>query len=329
MSSMKTLLSVAGALLVSSIMFTPMAQAATYQLAENQPPEYPTTIGDREFAKLVKERTNGRIVIDVYDSAQLFDEKSSIEALQMGGLAFTRVNAQPLAEFTKILGVLSLPYVFRDEDHLWKVLNGPVGEELFVEMESNGIIGLAYYDSGSRHFYNNKREIKTPADMKDLKIRVQQSKLMTGLVASLGASATPMAYGEVFTGLQSGVIDGAENNWPSYFSTSHYEVAPFYTLDFHTRTPEILCMSKAVWSKLSADDRKIVKEAAIESQAKQREAWKTYEAKAMQAIRDSGKVTITEVTDFTPWKEAVKSVYEETDLGPKKAAFLKKIADVQ
>lgn len=329
MSYMKALFSVAGALLISGIIFTPMSQAATYQLAENQPPEYPTTIGDREFAKLVKERTDGRIAIDVYDSAQLFDEKSSIEALQMGGLAFARVNAQPLSEFTRILGVLSLPYVFRDEDHLWKVLNGSVGEELFAEMESNGIIGLTYYDSGSRHFYNNKREIKTPADMKNLKIRVQQSKLMMGLVGALGASATPMAYGEVFTGLQSGVIDGAENNWPSYFSTSHYEVAPFYTLDYHTRTPEILCMSKAVWSKLSVEDRKIIKEAAIESQAKQREEWKAYEAKAIKAIRDSGKVTITEVTDFTPWKEAVKPVYDETDLGPKKNAFLKKIADIQ
>ena len=165
--------------------------------------------------------------------------------------------------------------------------------------------------------------------MKGLKIRVQQSKLMMGLVESLGASPTPMAYGEVFTGLQSGVIDGAENNWPSYFSTSHYEVAPFYTLDSHSRTPEVLCMSKAVWDTLSADDQKIIKQAAMESQATQRKAWKEYEAKSIEAIKKSGKVKVTEVTDFGPWQEAVKKVYDSVDLGPRKDEFIKKIRDAK
>ena len=305
------------------------AATTVYQLSDNQPGDYPTTIGDNEFAKLVGERTDGRIKIDVYHSAQLFDEKSAIETAQMGGLAFCRVNAQPLSDFTPALGVLSLPYIFRDEDHLWKTLNGPVGEDLLKEMEANGLVGLTYYDSGSRSFYNSKREVKSPADMKGLKIRVQQSKLMMGLVEALGASATPMPYGEVYTGLQSGVIEGAENNWPSYYSTSHYEVARFFTLDHHTRTPEVLCMSKAVWDSLSDADKKIVKDAAMESQAVQRKAWKEYEEKSIKAIRDGGKNTITEVTDLSEWQKAVQPVYSTIDLGPKRDEFIKRIQEVK
>lgn len=307
----------------------PAHAAVVYQLSDNQPGDYPTTIGDLKFAELVAQRTNGRIKIDVYHSAQLFDEKSAIETAQMGGLAFCRVNAQPLSDFTKALGVLSLPYLFRDENHLWKVLNGPVGEELLKEMEANGLIGLTYYDSGSRSFYNSKRVVKTPADMKGLKIRVQQSKLMMGLVEALGASATPMPYGEVYTGLQSGVIEGAENNWPSYYSTSHYEVARYFTLDHHTRTPEVLCMSKVIWDKLSAEDKKIIKQAAMESQAVQRKSWKEYEAKSIAAIKAGGKNTITELADLSAWQKAVAKLYTTLDLGPKRDDYVKRIQAVK
>lgn len=308
---------------------TPVQAAVVYQLSDNQPGDYPTTIGDLKFAELVNQRTNGRIKIDVYHSAQLFDEKSAIETAQMGGLAFCRVNAQPLSDFTKVLGVLSLPYLFRDEVHLWKVLNGPVGEALLKEMEANGLVGLVYYDSGSRNFYNSKRVIKTPTDMKGLKIRVQQSKLMMGLVEGLGASATPMPYGEVYTGLQSGVIDGAENNWPSYYSTSHYEVARYFTLDHHTRTPEVLCVSKAVWDKFSTEDKKIIKQAALDSQAIQRKAWKEYEAKSIKAINASGKNTITELTDLSAWQKTAMPLYKTLDLGPKKDDYVRQIQAVK
>lgn len=318
------------AFMVSFLAATFSAQAGTvYQLAENQPPDFPTTVGDRKFAELVKERTGGRIQIDVYDSAQLFDEKSAIEAAQMGGLAFTRVNAQPLSDFTPALGVLSLPYIFRDEDHMWKVLNGPIGEELLGMMADNGMIGLTYYDSGARSFYNSKRAVRTPDDMKGLKIRVQQSKLMMGMVQALGASPTPMSFGEVFTGLQSGVIDGAENNYPSFYTTSHWEVARYYTLDQHTRTPEVLLMSRAVWESLSPEDQKIVKEAAMESQLTQRESWNAYVEKSRQIILDSGKVTVIEIEDLKPWQDAVQGLYTEMDLGPRRDEFVKRIADTK
>jgi tripartite ATP-independent transporter DctP family solute receptor len=285
-------------------------KALVLKLAEVHPPDYPTTIGDKEFAKIVGEKTNGRIKIEVYPGGQLGDEKSVIEAVQMGGIAATRVSSQPLAEFQKKLGVLSLPYLFDSEQHLWKVLNGPIGEELLDTLKDSKMIGLTYYDSGARSFYNSKREVKTPADMKGLKIRVQQAQLMVGLVESLGASATPMAYGEVYSGLQTGVIDGAENNWPSYYSTSHYEVAKYITLDEHVRNPEILLMSKAVWDKIGDADKKIIKEAAVASQKVQIEAWKTYEKKSIDAIKAKGNV-ITEVKDVKAWQDAVKPVYDK------------------
>lgn len=286
------------------------AKPIVLKLAENQPDDYPTTIGDKEFAKIVSEKTKGRIKIEVYAGGQLGDEKSVIEAIQMGGIDLARVNAQPLSDFSKKLRVLSLPYLFRDEAHLWKTLDGQVGEELLTSLKDSKMIGLAYYDSGARSFYNSKREVKVPEDMKGLKIRVQQSELMMDLVKSLGASPTPMAYGEVYSGLQTGVIDGAENNWPSYFSTSHYEVAKNYTLDYHTRTPEVVIASKAVWDKLSAEDQKILKEAAKASQEVQKKSWKAYENKSIEAVKAKGN-KVTEVTDYKAWQDAVKPMLEK------------------
>lgn len=304
-----------------------MAQAATVlRLAENQPEDYPTTIGDKAFAKLVEEKTGGRIKIEVYAGGVLGDEKSVIEAIQMGGLDFARVNAQPLSDFDKELMILSLPYIFRDETHLWKVLNGEIGQKFLDSLQNSRMVGLAYYDSGSRSFYNSKRAVAVPADLKGLKIRVQQSELMMGLVSALGASPTPMPYAEVYTGLQSGVIDGAENNWPSYYSTSHYEVAKHYTLDRHSMTPEIVIASKVVWDKISPADQKIIREAARASQSVQIKAWKEYEEKAIAAVKAKGN-TITEVKNFKAWQDAVEPIYKK--FGADYGDTIKKIRDTK
>lgn len=280
------------------------------RLADNQPADYPTTIGDLDFAERVNKATNGRIKIEVYHSGQLGDEKSVIEQIQMGALDFARVNAQPLGEFSDKINVLNLPYLFDSEEHLWKVLNGEVGQEILDSLAGANMIGLTYYDSGSRNFYNTKRPVRTPADMAGLKIRVQQSDLMVDLVTALGASATPMAYGEVYNALKTNVIEGAENNWPSYYSTSHYEAAPYITLDHHTRTPEVLLASKVLWDKLSESDRQIILEAARASQDVQRKAWDEYEQKSIEAVKAAGN-TIVEVTDFKPWQDAVAPLYEK------------------
>lgn len=178
-----------------------------------------------------------------------------------------------------------------------------------ADFEENDMIGLTYYDNGSRSFYNTKREVKSPADMKGMKIRVQQSELMVKLVECLGASATPMPFGEVYSALQTGVIDGAENNFPSYLTTSHYEVAKYFTLDQHTRVPEVVIASKVLWDKLSEEDRAIIKEAAVASQEVQREAWKEYEKVAEEEVRAAGCI-ITEVDDLKEWQDAMAPLYE-------------------
>lgn len=281
----------------------------TFRLAETHPPDYPTTIGDKKFAELVNERTNGRIKIEVFPSSQLGEEKAVIEQVQLGAIEFTRVNASPLAEFNKQFSVLSLPYVFDSDKHLWSFLEGEMGNKMLDNLESSKMKGLAYYDSGARSFYSRK-PLKSMDDLKGLKIRVQQSKVNIDLIAALGASATPMPYGEVFSALQTGVIDAAENNYPSYFSSNHYQVAKHYILDKHQRTPEVLLISKITWDKLSEGDRKIIKQAALDSVKTQKESWAKFEKESEQKLKAAG-ITITEVQDVKPWQEAVKPVVEK------------------
>lgn len=283
--------------------------AMVLKLADNQAPDYPTVLGDNEFAKLVKERSNGRIEIKVYPSAQLGDEKSVIEQVQLGAINFARINSAPLAEFSKDIGVFNLPYLFDSSDQMWKVLNGPIGEKLLKSLENAKMEGLTYYDSGSRNFYNSKRPVQHPSDLKGLKIRVQQSKTFVDLVNDLGGSATPMAYGEVYNALQTGVIDGAENNWPSYYSTNHYKVAKYITEDEHTRNPEVLLVSLDTWKKLSPEDQKIVMQAAKDSQKVQRKAWDELEKKAKEAAKANGNV-ITPVTNVSEWQKAIQPLYD-------------------
>jgi tripartite ATP-independent transporter DctP family solute receptor len=286
------------------------AEPIVLKLAENQPDDYPTTIGDKEFAKLVEEKTDGRYKVEVYSGGQLGDEKSVIEQVQLGTIDLARVNGSPLAEFSKDLGVLSMPYLFRDEAHQWDVLNGETGDELLQTLESASLVGLTYYDSGDRSFYNSKKKVEKPEDLKGLKIRVQESSLFISMIESLGASPTPMAYGEVYSALQTGVIDGAENNFPSYYSSNHYEVAKYFTLDGHSRVPEIVIASKVLWDKLSDEDKKAFEEAARESQDVQREAWKELVEKSKQEVEAAGS-EIIEITDTAPWREAVQPVYDK------------------
>jgi tripartite ATP-independent transporter DctP family solute receptor len=281
----------------------------TFRLADNQPPDYPTVVGDKKFAELVDERTNGRIKIEVFPSAQLGDEKSVLEQVQLGAIEFTRINSSPLAEFNDQFTALGLPYVFESEEHLWNFLNGEMGTKLLDGLEQSKMKGLAYYDSGSRSFYSTK-PLKGVKDLKGQKIRVQQSKINIDFMAALGASATPMPYGEVFSALQTGIIDGAENNIPSLDSSNHYQEAKNFILDHHQRIPEVLLISKAAWDKLSEKDQKIVKQAALDSVQAQRDEWDKWEERSTKKLKEAG-VTFTEVDDITPWKDAVKSMVDK------------------
>jgi len=279
------------------------------RLAENHGADYPTTQGDYEFARLVEERTDGRIKIEVYPGAQLGDERAVIEQVQFGAIDFSRVSISPLSAFSGDLNALQMPYLYRDADHMWKVLRGSIGDEFLSSLEPAGFVGLSWYDSGARSFYNSQREINTVEDLKGLKIRVQESALMVGLVEALGAVATPMPFGEVYSALQTGVIDGAENNWPSYYSTSHYEVAGYFTLDEHTRVPEITIASKISMDKLSAEDQAIIKQAAKDSMDFQIKAWADYEKEAEKVIRDNGN-TITYLSNNAEFQAAMQPLYD-------------------
>ncbi|MEH7097332.1 TRAP transporter substrate-binding protein [Neobacillus vireti] len=280
----------------------------TFRLADNQPPDYPTVVGDKKFAELVEERTKGRIKIEVFPSAQLGDEKSVLEQVQLGAIEFTRINSSPLAEFNSQFTALGLPYVFESEEHLWNFLNGEMGTKLLDGLEQSKMKGLAYYDSGSRSFYSTK-PLKSVKDLKGQKIRVQQSKINIDFMEALGASATPMPYGEVFSALQTGIIDGAENNLPSLDSSNHYQEAKNLILDHHQRIPEVLLISKAAWDKLSEKDQKLIKQAALDSVKTQREEWDKWEERSTKKLKDAG-VVFTEVKDIQPWKDAVKPMVD-------------------
>ncbi|WP_085993631.1 TRAP transporter substrate-binding protein [Oceanobacillus senegalensis] len=285
-------------------------ETITLTLAENHPEDYPTTIGDKEFAKLVEEKTDGRYKIEVYSGGQLGEESEVLEQVQLGTIDLARVNAIPLTQFSEEIGVLSMPYLFEDEESKWEKLNGEVGQELLGTLDGSGLKGLAFYDSGERSFYNSVRPVSTPEDMEGLQIRVQSSDLAISIVEALGASATPMEYGEVYSALQTGVIDGAENNFPSYYTAGHYEVAPYFTVNGYQGTPEVLLASQSLWDELSEEDKQAFQEAALESVAVQREAWAELTEEAKKAVTEAGS-ELTEVEDISAWREAVQPVYDE------------------
>lgn len=296
-------------ILLPSMLFA-QAKPIVLRLAETHPKGYPTELGDEEFARLVKERSNGRIIIEVYPGSQLGEEKAVIEQVQFGAIDITRVSISPVAAFVPKLNAFQMPYLYRDSDHMWKVLKGDIGMELLASLEPFGFIGLGWFEAGARSFYNSKKPVYAPADLKGMKIRVQESELMLGLVRSFGAIPTPMPYGEVYSGLQTGVVDGAENNPPSYYSASHYEVAKYYTLDEHTMVPEIIIGSKISLGRLSKADQDLIKKAAMDAIDYQRAEWDAYVKVSMDKVKAAG-CTIIPIPDKTEWMKAVEPMYKQ------------------
>ena len=260
-----------------------------FRLADYWPADYPPVLGDKEFARLVEERSGGKLKIIVYSDAAMGDEQSVIEQVQLGGIDFARVNSAPLVGVSNKLGVLCLPYLFRDSDHLWNVLLGPIGDELLESLKPGEINGLAYYDSGSRSFYA-KTPIQSISQLKGLRIRVQYSDPFAEFIQLLEATPVPLNFGDVYNALQKGEIDGAENNWSSYYTSGHYRLAANYFLDEHMRNPEVLLASSKVMDSLPAEYREIITSSAKDSVEFQREAWKTNEKKSEDLIRKYGAV---------------------------------------
>jgi len=267
------------------------------------------------MAERVKAKSGGRMQVQVFPSEQLGNEKECIEALQLGYLAMTKTSSAPMEGFVPQMKIFGIPYLFRDAEHLWKVLNGPVGKKLLLAGESKRLRGLCYYDAGARSFYA-KKEINRPADLAGMKIRVQNSIMSIKMVQAMGGAATPVPWGELYTALDQGVVDGAENNTPSLRTSRHYEVCKYYCLDEHTCLPDILVISTRVWSHLSAEQQRILQEAVDESVEYQRKIWAEAEEKDLQIVQDEG-VTVLR-PDKAPFRESVKSVWQEfegTEIG--------------
>ena len=300
----------AAAALIAASTLTAQAADMVLRSSDTHPDGYPTVEAVKHMGKLLEERTDGRLGIEVFHSAQLGQEKDTIEQTQFGVIDMNRVSLGPFNNIIEETQVPSLPYIFRSTEHMHKVMDGPVGEEILAAFADHDLIGLAFYDGGSRSFYNSEKPIKSMDDLSGMKFRVMQSDLFVDMVGALGANATPMPYGEVYSSIQTGVIDGAENNWPSYESSGHFEVAKYYTLDQHLIVPEVLVMSKKTWDKLSEEDQKIVRQAAKDSVPHMRKLWAEREAASEAKVRESGVEVITEI-DKTPFIEAMKPVYEK------------------
>ena len=276
------------------------------------------------MAEKVAEKSGGKMTVKVYPSEQLGNEKECIEKLQMGALAMTKTSSSPMEAFVDEMKVLGLPYIFRDNDHFWEVMLGPIGKELLAAGESSGLKGLCYYDAGARSFYTVNKRVEKPGDLKDLTIRVQQSPVAMALVRAMGASPTPISWGELYTSLQQGVVDGAENNPPSVFTSKHFEICKFYCLDEHTMPPDILLISTKVWSKLTAEEQRILQEAVDESVTYQREVWAEFQQESMEKIKEAGMEIIR--PDKEPFREAVKPMFKEYE-GTKIGDLVKRIGE--
>jgi len=232
--------------------------------------------------------SGGTMRIDIYPGGQLGAERELIELLQIGSLAMTKVSASPLESFVPAMKVFSVPYVFKNRQHYFAVLDGALGKELLLAPQKARLRGLGYYDAGSRSFYTTDKPVHLPADLAGLKIRVQKSQTSVKMVEALGGSATPIAWGELYTALQQGVVDGAENNAPSFYLSRHYEVSKYFTLDEHTAVPDILLIGLPVWQNLSSQQKSWLQRAADDSIVYQRELWRRESVDALKAVEEAG-----------------------------------------
>jgi len=298
--------------LVASVAFVSMAGACemTLKSSDTHPDGYPTVEAVKAMGAELEATTDGKLCIEIFHSKQLGEEKDTIEQTQFGAIDMNRVSLGPFNNIIEETQIPSLPYIFRSVDHMHKVMDGPVGQQILDAFADHDLIGLAFYDGGSRSFYNREKPINSMDDLKGMKFRVMQSDMFVDMVSALGANATPMPYGEVYSSIQTGVIDGAENNWPSYDTSGHFEVAKYYTLDQHLIVPEVLVMSKITWDKLSADEQAKVRTAAKNSVAVMRDLWVKQEKISEDKVRAAGVEIVTDI-DKTPFIDAMKPVYEK------------------
>jgi tripartite ATP-independent transporter DctP family solute receptor len=290
---------------------------------------YPTVEAVKSMGQKLEKATNDRITVQIYPSMQLGGEKESIEQAQVGALAMARVSVGPMGPVVDELNVFNMPFVFRSVEHMHRVVDGPIGQEMLDKITNNphaGLVGLCWMDGGARNMYNSKRPIKGVTDMKGLKIRTMGNPIFVEMVNSLGGNGVAMGYDQLVNAMQTGIVDGAENNYPSYANGQHYRYAKYYSLTEHLILPEIIVFSKKIWDTLSKDDQALIMKFAKEAQQEQRKLWAAMEQQSLDQMKKEGVEIIT-FQDKKPFQDAVKPVWDK--FGSKYADVVKRIQDVK
>ena len=305
-------------------------QKIVLKASDVHPAGYPTVAAVESMGKKLEQASNGRLSIAMYPSMQLGGEKEAIEQAQVGAIAFARVSVGALGPVVDDLNVFNLPYVFRNTAHMQQVIDGPIGQELLDKVTSSGkgLVGLAWMDAGARNFYDTKKPIRNIADLKGQKIRVMGNPMFVEMANAMGANGVPMGYDQVFTSLQTGVIDGAENNPPSFVFDNHYQVAKYYTVDEHLIVPEMLIISKKTFDQLTPDEQASIKKFARDAQFEERKLWASYEQQAMDKANNAG-IQIIQISnaDKKAFQDAVKPVWDK--YGLKYAEMVRRIQEVK
>jgi tripartite ATP-independent transporter DctP family solute receptor len=319
-----------GALAANGVGSVAASAEAKIQLkaSDVHPPGYPTVVAVEDLGKKLKQATGGRLGVQMYASMQLGGEKEAIEQAQVGAIQFARVSVGAIGPVVSDLNVLNLPFLFRNTAHMQKVIDGPIGQQLLDRVTADsraGLVGLCWMDAGARSFYDTKHPIKSMADLKGLKLRVIGNPIFVDMVNALGGNGVAMGYDQVFSALQTGVIDGAENNMPSFVFDHHYEVAKYYTFTEHLVVPEILVFSGKTWDTLGKDDQALLRRLAREAQADERGHWIAYEKQAMNKARAAG-IQFVETIDKKPFQDAVQPIWKK--YGPRFAELIKRIQAV-
>ena len=316
-----------GAVAIGRAALRPAAAEAktVFKASDVHPPGYPTVVAVEDLGKKLEQATGGRLGVQMYASMQLGGEKEAIEQAQVGAIQLARVSVGAIGPVIDDLNVLNLPFLFRDTAHMQKVIDGPIGQELLDKVTADakaGLVGLCWMDAGARSFYNTKHPIKNIADLKGLKVRVIGNPMFVDMANALGANGIAMGYDQVFAALQTGVIDGAENNMPSFVFDHHYEVAKYYTFTEHLIVPEILVFSRRTWDGLGKDDQALIRKLAHEAQADERVHWAAYEKQAMDKARAAG-IQFVDSIDKKPFQDAVQPIWQK--YGPRFADLVKRI----
>ncbi len=298
---------------------------AVFKASDVQPPGYPTVAATENLGKKLSEATQGRLSIQMYPSMQLGGEKETIEQTQIGAIQISRVSVGTMGPIVDDINVINMPFLFKSTTHADKMMDGPIGQELLDKISASpnaNLVALCWMNSGARSLYNTKHPIKSIEDVKGLKFRVIGNPIFIDMMNALGGNGVAMGYDQVFSALQTGVIDGAENNMPSYVFSNHYTAAKYFSRTEHLMIPEVLVFSKRIWNTLSADDQALIKKFAREAQLEERGLWNQYEQKALEKATAAG-CQIVEIADKTPFQNAVKPVWDK--YGPKYQDMIKRI----